>query len=198
MIHPLQHGDIPPHQSDLTNFYRYNGAFSDEDIYAVTQLAEGSQLSPGTAGGQVNPDYRRQNITWLENHSETAWIYAKVAQMIEGANQLWGFNLDGMREGFQFGQYKSEEKGFYDWHLDMGTGASIQSHRKISVVVQLSDRSKFTGGELQFMTGKSVINSEMNRGDVILFPSYMLHRVTPVTEGERYSLVLWAHGRRFQ
>jgi PKHD-type hydroxylase len=37
------------------------------------------------------------------------------------------------------------------------------------------------------------------RGTVHLFPSYMPHKVTPITRGTRYSLVIWVHGsRRFR
>ena len=36
------------------------------------------------------------------------------------------------------------------------------------------------------------------QGKLILFPSYVLHEVKPVTKGERYSLVAWITGPQFK
>ena len=36
------------------------------------------------------------------------------------------------------------------------------------------------------------------QGDLIIFPSYMLHEVKPVTHGERNSLVTWITGEQFK
>ena len=196
MTYPLKSANLPENP-DLTNFYRYPSGFSDEEIYAITQLAEDRDFEPGTAGGSVNPQYRKQNITWLSYDDSSAWVYAKVAAMIEEANStLWGFTLDGMREDFQFGRYGPGD--FFDWHLDMPEAPTKNGFRKISVVIQLSDRKVFEGGDLELKFAKDPVNTRMDRGDVVVFPSYALHRVTPITQGHRYSLVLWAHGRTFQ
>lgn len=196
MVYPLQSANLP-NDPDLTEFYRFNRGFSDAEIFSITQLAEGLQLQDGTAGGIVNPEYRRQKITWLSLNDDSAWIYEKVAKMIHEANStLWGFSLDGMREDFQFGRYGEDD--FYGWHLDMGSKPNERGFRKISVVVQLSPSEKFEGGEFNLLTSKDITHVQMDRGDVIIFPSYMLHQVRPISKGERYSLVLWAHGRAFQ
>jgi PKHD-type hydroxylase len=81
--------------------------------------------------------------------------------------------------------------------MDMGGGNSIT--RKISIVVQLSDPDEYEGGELQIQTGsESYISILKKKGAVTLFPSYMRHRVTPVTKGVRKSLVLWVGGSTFR
>ena len=36
------------------------------------------------------------------------------------------------------------------------------------------------------------------QGTLILFPSYVLHEVKPVTKGERNSLVSWVTGKQFK
>ena len=193
--YPLRSANLPI-DPDLTNHYRFNGAFSDEEIYSITQLAP-TDFTEGTAGGAVNKDYRDQLVTWISLSEQTEWIFEKVALMIEEANrQLWGFTLDGMREDFQFGRYKPG--GFYGFHMDMPSKPNERGMRKVSVVVQLSSRDKFEGGDLQLLSSQTAQSMKMDRGDVVIFPSYMMHQVTPVTSGERYSLVLWAHGRSFQ
>lgn len=196
MTYPLQSADLPS-DADLTNYMRFQGAFSDEEIYSVVELAQNRELFDGTAGGKVDHEYRNQQITWLTLDDESSWIFDKIAWMIGNANvALWGFTLDGMREDLQFGRYG--EGGFFDWHLDMGSKPNERGYRKVSVIIQLSPKEKCEGGELQLMTSKDPATVPMDRGDVIVFPSYFLHRVTPITKGERFSLVLWAHGRAFQ
>jgi PKHD-type hydroxylase len=36
------------------------------------------------------------------------------------------------------------------------------------------------------------------KGAVVMFPSYLMHRITPVTKGVRKSLVLWVGGNTFR
>ena len=61
----------------------------------------------------------------------------------------------------------------------------------------LSDSSEFEGGSFQMQTGDTPYDVELKKGDIVIFPSYKLHRVSPVTKGVRHSLVAWAHGSAF-
>jgi len=75
------------------------------------------------------------------------------------------------------------------------------SKRKVSMVVQLSDPSEYEGGELQYFKGGNPENSESimkMKGLTVVFPSYMMHRVTPITKGVRKSLVLWLGGEHYK
>ena len=62
--------------------------------------------------------------------------------------------------------------------------------RILSFTVQLSDPAEYEGGELQI----GLQNMTRTRGSAVVFPSYQLHRVSPVTEGRRASLVGWVMG----
>ena len=53
-------------------------------------------------------------------------------------------------------------------------------------------------GELELRFGKDPITIGKERGLIALFPSYTMHRVTPVTKGTRYSLVAWVSGPAFK
>lgn len=118
-------------------------------------------------------------------------------------NTMLGFIREANRQAFgadissiecQFARYDSEDQGFYDWHLDIGFGDSnLALERKISAVILLSDVSEFSGGEFSFATehGKPV---GLGKGSVVTFPSFLAHRVAPVTKGTRYSMVAWAEG----
>jgi len=107
------------------------------------------------------------------------------------SNNAYKYHLQGFYEGVQIAAYKSGGK--YDWHMDVGPGQN--SSRKLSMSVQLSDPKSYEGGDLEFM--RVAQKSERDVGALIVFPSFLQHRVTPVTKGTRYSLVAWVHGKPF-
>jgi len=80
---------------------------------------------------------------------------------------------------------------FYDWHLDIGK--TDTSSRKLSVSVQLSDPEGYEGGEL-LLRDYANESPVKEIGSVIVFPSYLSHRVSKILTGERWSLVAWVHG----
>ena len=83
----------------------------------------------------------------------------------------------------------------FNWHFDM---SGYESTRKLSYTIQLSDDNEYEGGDLQF---GPVVESKpeiRKKGNITIFPSYVWHRVTPVTKGDRYALVGWVHGPTFK
>jgi PKHD-type hydroxylase len=86
---------------------------------------------------------------------------------------------------------------FYDFHSDiLHTGPH---YRKMSFSLQLSDPSTYKGSELEFYHyGNTFDKSKTDQGTLIAFPSFIPHRVTPLTEGKRYSLVGWVCGKAFK
>jgi PKHD-type hydroxylase len=102
-----------------------------------------------------------------------------------------------MPEQIQYTEYYDHEKGHYDWHMDTGYGNLSQ--RKISVTVQLSDTHEYEGGDLQLWPGGTYpLISPRGKGNVVIFPSFMMHRITPVTRGTRKSFVLWLGGGHYR
>jgi PKHD-type hydroxylase len=114
------------------------------------------------------------------------------------ANQnLYHFDLHSMPEQIQYTEYYDHEKGHYDWHMDTGHGNLSQ--RKISVTVQLSDGDEYEGGDLQLWPGGTYpLVAPRGKGNVVIFPSFLMHRVTPVTRGTRKSFVLWLGGGHYR
>ena len=114
------------------------------------------------------------------------------------ANQnLYHFDLHSMSEQIQYTEYYDYEKGHYDWHMDTGYGNLSQ--RKISVTVQLSDGDEYEGGDLQLWPGGTYpLVAPRGKGNVVIFPSFLMHRVTPVTRGTRKSFVLWLGGGHYR
>tara|TARA_R100001510_G_C7653956_1_gene212475 strand:+ start:1404 stop:2018 length:615 start_codon:yes stop_codon:yes gene_type:complete len=189
-------------QPDMTGWYYFEKAFNTEEVEDILKLTEGFPYQAAQIAGKDMDltEYRKSNIKWISaldsaNNSihRTHWLYDRLMSYMTIANDnLWNFSLRGLTDSIQYTEYHGEEEGFYDWHLDIGPREL--SIRKLSLVVQLSDPKDYTGGELQIKTGKYDSVPSKTQGTVIVFPSYLLHRVTPVTSGIRKSLVLWAGG----
>jgi PKHD-type hydroxylase len=80
--------------------------------------------------------------------------------------------------------------------MDVGNGDI--SKRKISLTIQLSAPWEYEGGELQFMISKDIITFSKEKGSVICFPSFYMHRVLPLKKGNRKALVLFISGPPFR
>ena len=119
--------------------------------------------------------------------------------MVSSLNaQFFGFDLLGFGEHIQLTNYDGSEQGMYGWHVDMGPHTNAPC-RKLSIVVQLSDPVDYEGGVLELQpSGKDVVKMRKQRGLVVAFPSWTLHQVTPVTQGNRQSLVAWISGPPFK
>lgn len=91
-------------------------------------------------------------------------------------------------------KYSADREDHYTWHTDSIEGDSV---RKLSFTIQLTDPTEYDGGDLEFMpavTDKKI----REQGTMTIFPSYMVHRVSPVTQGVRYTIVGWIYGPDFR
>lgn len=71
-------------------------------------------------------------------------------------------------------------------------------YRKLTVIVQLSDESDYTGGDINLYDDSlnpNVLPKE--KGTIIVFKSFLPHSVSEVTSGVRYSLCGWIMGPSF-
>ena len=93
--------------------------------------------------------------------------------------------------------YKSTEKGKYDWHDDI-LEDKTDTMRKLSISVQISNGNEYEGGELEIVTPPINFIAPKKKGTIIIFPSFLVHRVKEVTKGNRISLVLWIDGPAFK
>jgi len=145
----------------------------------------------------IDETIRRSKVRWVRETDEYRWIFEKFWKFVREANNEWfQFNISNL-DYLQFTEYNDSYKGEYKDHVDT-FWLTEKKHRKVSVVLQLSDQSFYQGGQLVFSDideyPDPVIN---NQGTIIAFPSFVKHRVEPVTEGQRYSLVGWFEGPHF-
>lgn len=168
--------------------------FTQEECSKIVRIGLG--LSPSLASVEIHGD--RKPRRWIRNSrissivydEGTQWIFQTIAAGIVEANSArWHYELKPF-EQLQFTEYR--RGGHYLWHVDVGPGKNIT--RKLSFSVQLSAPATYIGGKLQFLHGHFRRTANCEPGSITIFPSFMLHRVTPVLFGKRYSLVGWVHG----
>jgi PKHD-type hydroxylase len=186
--------------NNLMNFHYYKKQFTDEEIEKIMDIAKNYKVMDGELhGGKVDVDYRNSKITWLPLNAETNFIYEKIIKLLKISNKaMWNFTITDVPLNLQLAEYTADtvhgKNGFYNWHADVGR--DLSSTRKLSVSVQLSEPTEYEGGDLEFMINRST-KAPREKGTVILFPSYIIHKVNKVTKGTRRSLVLWFCGPPF-
>jgi len=183
----------------MTPFVDMSGALSPDDCAAVIALARSAQMrDAGLVGGQTRHGLRRADIAWLDDLPEGSWVMNRLAALVARANrESYAFDLTDFAESAQIARYGAERQGHFDWHSDIGKGP-FAARRKLTVVVQLSDPADYAGGTLELRPDSNLHPAPRDQGTAVIFPSFVLHRVTPVTKGTRWSLTLWAHGPAFR
>ena len=210
---------------NLTNYYWYFQSaiperICDDIVKYGHQMQDQMAVTGGFGKKKLNSKEvtdlkkkRNSDIVWMNDR----WVYKEIQPYVHQANQSagWNFNWD-VSEPFQFTKYKLNQ--YYDWHCDSWNkpydkpnNSSLHGRiRKLSMTCQLTDGSEYIGGELQFdcrnydphmrdedrhvLTVKEILP----KGSIVVFPSFVWHRVQPVTKGTRYSLVVWNLGYPFK
>lgn len=183
-------------------FVTWNDAFTDEELDRIVAYGDAQAKQKGTIGGSdPASDFsqiRESTVAWLPLNQDTGWFYDRMAWIARQLNgQFYKFDLHGFCEDMQFTIYTGEMEGHYTWHVDAGASNGFPP-RKFSLVLQLSKPEDYEGGDLQVFTSKEPTTVDKKRGLVAAFPSYVLHRVTPVTSGVRKTLVVWTCGPAFK
>jgi PKHD-type hydroxylase len=180
----------------------WNNVFTSAELDAMERYGDRLTLEKAelVAQGSGRDSIRVTKVAWFERNGETEGFYARVEEIVLRLNaQFFRYDLSGL-VSFQYALYDGTEGGYFDWHKDYGKdyAAPDQEPRKLSLSIQLSDPANYQGGELEVRGGNQVDIAPKTRGAVIAFPSYVLHRVTPITSGARKSLVVWAVGPEFK
>lgn len=175
-----------------------SGVFSGAECDQITAAAlSGAFEDAALVGGLHADNMRRARLFWLDEDGRDAWVFRRLLDAIAEANRHhFAFRLEEFAEKMQIAWYGEESGGFFDWHVDHGDGVTA-ARRKLTAIVQLSEAGAYDGGDLETNADGHIRRADREIGSGLLMPSFVLHRVTPVTRGERYSLTLWAHGPGF-
>jgi len=175
-------------------------------------LKEGFQQATIGGGGRLDTGYRRCRLVSID-YDVMPTIFDKFVDAVSGANREWFGNLDINRLGYvQFMEYDVDTGGYYKEHgdviyLDPANDESeaidltpVTEHRKISFTLQLTDSSEYEGCDLELnesdyeTTGPLPHDKIREQGTLVVFPSFVRHKITPITKGIRYSIVGWVTG----
>lgn len=182
-------------QTDPVNYWAYwDKAFTPEECQKIIEIGESKILSKGMAMN-TTADYRECDIAWLYACDDLEWVFRRITDITMSLNdRFFKFDLFGLIEGLQFTKYNSSGDK-YGAHLDTILDGAV---RKLSFSLQLSADDSYAGGDLLLHTHSEPTKMSREQGYVSVFPSYILHEVTPVTSGTRYSLVSWVTGKPFR
>jgi PKHD-type hydroxylase len=163
------------------------------DSVATHQMKDAGLVRGATAHG-----IRRAEIAWLDDIPAAAWVIDRMIGLVAKTNRdSFNYDLTDFGESPQVARYGAERQGHFDWHSDIGAG-NWAAKRKLTIVVQLSEPADYEGGTLELRPDSHITEAPRTRGTATVFPSFVLHRVTPVTAGTRWSLTLWSHGPAFR
>lgn len=199
----------PYRRSKVTNSWIYwDDAFTGEEIQSIIDYCDSKEMSSGvTVGAASESDIKAVRISDVSFHTRdanTAWIFDRLNFVLNRVNEdYYNFDLNGYSQ-IQYTKYRAEENAKYDWHMDTildhnNISEGLLETRKLSLTLNLND--DYEGGEFELNLGsesRSVVKVPSKKGRAIIFPSFLIHRVKPVTSGIRKSLVVWVVGPKFR
>lgn len=168
-------------------------------------ISRGKELQPteglvrhGSRTDEKKSEIRRSILRWMDIQGRDKDIVSIIMSFIKQANKFtFGFDIIELSE-VQFTEYHGSNNGVYNWHNDLLLDDVSFYMRKLSFIAQLSDEADYEGGNLEFFVYDQPGEGFRQKGAVIVFPSFVPHRITPVTSGTRHSLVSWVEGPRFR
>jgi PKHD-type hydroxylase len=171
---------------------------TDEECNNVELLTQNIPNVDGNIDGKVYLKIRSSEIKWIWFSESSEWLFERLDSVLTYVNEnFYNFNLFGY-DFIQYSNYDAKKDGHYDVHADMlyeSTNLDNALTRKLSACILLNDNFKGGDFELYFSSNAKIV--ELSKGSLIVFPSWVLHKVAPVTEGSRNSLVVWVLGPKF-
>jgi PKHD-type hydroxylase len=185
---------------NINPFCFWSNAFNEDELSRISEIMKKIPLDESLIiGAKLDTDIRRSQVAFHYPNEENQWIFERLNTIIENLNfQFYNFDINGY-DRLQYGEYKEQDQGTYDWHVDCGYGIKEDPEdRKLSLTLMLND--DYDGGDFEIIYGKfnEPIKIPKEKGKVIVFPSFLFHRVTPVTRGIRKSIVVWVIGPKFR
>ena len=180
-------------QQDYYTYWKWGSYLTPEQCDAILKERATLQEEQGRTSNDMmavnrRPDYRKTHVAWL---SPAHWLQGALFNIGRHANAFanWQHKLE-YPEMVQLARY--DEGCYYRPHQDCGPAEPTPDIRKITVVALLSDPASYEGGNFRLTDMDEHI--EMKQGDVIAFPSALVHEVQPVTKGERHTATCWVWG----
>jgi len=151
---------------------------------------EGFEDGRKTAGGRAAKVKRNEQLG--TNAPDKKAIQAQILDALETAKRFRRFAFPATVAKPIVSRYRVGME--YGLHVDNAILASgVRSD--LSVTVFLNEPETYQGGELEILSGFGPVQIKLPAGAAIVYPSSTLHRVLPVTAGERLAAVTWVQSR---
>ena len=189
------------------NYYYFIKAIPIKTCKKILKACRKKTIKQARTTQGIDDPIRDCKGAWINDK----WIYDILNPFIHEANKKAGWNFQwDWNEDCQFTIYKKGH--YYGWHTDQGTNYLKHKskhingkERKLSLTLQLTDKTKYEGGDFQFKwiqdenneVEVTTVDNAKDIGTIIIFPSFIYHQVIPITKGKRESLVNWSIGSAF-
>ena len=174
-----------------TDVARLSRAFSRSECGEIIALSAG--LERHKDGFRDYGEVRgASDVYWLKTEAAPAWLVERVRDILAEAAGQFAFDISAPLEDLKLMKYRRNQR--VPWHVDCGGGRT--STRKLTLTALLSAPGEFAGGALTVAGYPNELHRDI--GDVVIFPSFLAHKVTTVTRGTRHTLIAWAHGTPFR
>lgn len=187
-------------------FVYWDDFFSEGDLQNIEKYCESIAVENSKIVSSSDTiefqSMRRSEVKLHRANENNRWLFDKFLTIAELINDnFYRFDLLGF-DHFQYTKYDGPG-AMYDYHADIVFGEHIPEGldmcRKLSFSLILSDTDEYQGGDFKIkLSAKPSEILEQKRGRVIAFPSYILHKVSPIISGNRRSVVFWAVGPKFK
>jgi len=191
------------------NYYFFKKAVPIEACEKILKACRTRMSKKAKVSNHKISNVRKCRVGWVQE----PWIYDIINPFIHTANKKAGWNFQwDWNETSQFTIYNKSH--YYGWHTDQHPNPFEDPSqkfkgkiRKLSLTLQLTDKSKYEGGDFQFrwidphqkdLIEVRTVEDAKDIGTIIIFPSFMWHQVMPITKGRRESLVNWSIGEPFK
>jgi PKHD-type hydroxylase len=196
-------------KNDKFEFLIYRKNFlSNEECDKIIKSLDTEDLTEGELvgdyeGGTINKNVRKtlnKDIIFdrINKPFDDKALFNKIESALKIANiQYFNYDVEGL-DKLRFLKYGIG--GRYEWHTDYGRHEC--SMRKLTGIIQLSDSDEYEGGDFEFgltdTEGSGLLKGNRDKGCLLVFPSFLSHRVAPLTKGKRYSIITWLEGDTFR
>lgn len=173
----------------LTPYWKWDAIIPEPLLKQLDAECASLSLQKGTLHGEnFNPEVRKSSVAAFPGWH---WFSGVLHNYAIFANESgkWGRTLV-RPEATQIARYEASE--YYHWHIDINPLSAEPLERKLTVICVLSEPQDYEGGALELRPVKEGLR--LKRGSVVVFPSVVEHRVTPVLRGVRRSATCWAMG----
>jgi PKHD-type hydroxylase len=179
-------------------------AFSPAELTTIENHCKSISLTAGESffSEETEPKSRTSNIGFhFSDDPKLKFVFEKFNSVFEYVNSMfYNFDINGY-DYFQYAEYDAKESGQYNWHTDLSFGEhskDVYTTRKLSMSMLLNTPGvDFEGGDFSTFLSKEQ-NIPLKKGEILIFPSFIVHSVKPVTKGIRKSLVIWVTGPKFK